>query len=217
MKADKQKDVTRIIKRKKWCTKAGCYWKGVEGGCARYGQSPNQTKSRRKRAKGELSQSAVKTAGKKAVWLLKDDDLDTGEELPINALQSWPTKTHPNKLRATWLTPQLASHELHWPLYSRLHASTSPLLTHRNALSGCLSLRAWHICLLLGSALTQPHYPCTTGYIHILEQLVSLRVMLKLWIIGVKGWRAETSTCQLDASDENLPVGRQLCSHHNQA
>ena len=74
--------------------------------------------------------------------LLDDDDLDTGEELPTNALQSWQPKTdkQKSKLRAIWLssllTPQLASHALSW----------SPPLP-----PACAST-----CLLLGTCTSHP-------------------------------------------------------------
>ena len=56
-------------------------------GCARYGQSPNPTKTRRnKRAKSQISQSAVRRARGKDVSFLENDALDTGKLLPINAL-----------------------------------------------------------------------------------------------------------------------------------
>ena len=54
--------------------------KGVVMGCARYGQSPNLTKIRRnKRAKSQISQSAVRIAGEKDMSFLEDDALDTGK------------------------------------------------------------------------------------------------------------------------------------------
>ena len=48
--------------------------------CARYGQSPNPTKTRRnKRAKSQIGQSVVRIAGEKDMSFLEDDALDTGK------------------------------------------------------------------------------------------------------------------------------------------
>ena len=58
--------------------------------------------------------------------MLEDDDLDTGEELPINAFLELTNESLTNKLRATKQTPQLAftrSSDCHF----RLHFSFSDL------------------------------------------------------------------------------------------
>ncbi len=58
-------------------------------GCACYGQSPNQTKKQEE--KSERSDQPIggqNNGGGKCVPLLEDNDLDTEEGLPINALPS---------------------------------------------------------------------------------------------------------------------------------
>ena len=50
-----------------------------------------------------------KTEGGKRCVIARDDDLDTGEELPINALLELTNESPTNKLCATKQTPQLAS------------------------------------------------------------------------------------------------------------
>ena len=47
-----------------------------------------------------ISQSAARTAGERYVFL-EDDDLDTEEELPINAISQLTKETQTNNLRAT--------------------------------------------------------------------------------------------------------------------
>ena len=62
---------------------------------------------------------------KRMCKLLEDDDLDTGKWLFINAIpERWQNKTtretQNNKVRATWSTPQLASHT-HTPIFPILY------------------------------------------------------------------------------------------------
>ena len=54
-------------------TRIGDIEKGVVMGCARYGQSPNPTKTRwNKRVKSQISQSVVRTAREKDMSFLED-------------------------------------------------------------------------------------------------------------------------------------------------
>lgn len=56
--------------------------------CARYGQSPNSTKNRKEQGSKKSDQSiGGENSRKRDVSFLEDGDLDTGKELPTNALQ----------------------------------------------------------------------------------------------------------------------------------
>ena len=78
--------------------------KGGSEVCARYGQSPNQTKKQEETSENSDQPLAGRITGGKGVSFLEDDDLDAGEELPINAPQQ--TKPPNAKLGST---PQLSS------------------------------------------------------------------------------------------------------------
>ena len=53
--------------------------------CAAYGQLPSLAKTRRER-RGEEAENKEQKEGKQYVICASGGDLDTGEELPINAL-----------------------------------------------------------------------------------------------------------------------------------
>lgn len=60
-------------------------------GALGYVPSPNQARNRGKEAKGQICQSADRTAGEKVCncsKMLEDVDLDIGEELTVDALPS---------------------------------------------------------------------------------------------------------------------------------
>ena len=70
-------------------------------------------------------------------WLHEDDDLDTGGELPINALPQRTNETQTNNLRATRSIPQLTARPTIMPLPGSIFVQLTT-------------------CLLLGSASTPP-------------------------------------------------------------
>ena len=67
-----------------------------------------KTEEKREKIRNGDGKAKARSVKKKSVWLLEDDDLDTGEE-PSNALQELAhvKKTKTNKLRATLSTPEL--------------------------------------------------------------------------------------------------------------
>ena len=83
-------------------------------------------------------------------WLHEDDGLDTGGELPINALPQRTNETQTNNLRATRSIPQLTARPTIMPLPGSIFMQLTT-------------------CLLLGSASTPPQYyrtgiPITTPF-----------------------------------------------------
>ena len=110
------------LPRKRWLLK-----KGRSGVCALWSVTEP---SRRRR--------------KVSKWLHEDDGLDTGGELPINALPQRTNETQTNNLRATRSIPQLTARPTIMPLPGSIFMQLTT-------------------CLLLGSASTPPHYskPCS--------------------------------------------------------
>ena len=76
---------------------------------------------------------------KVSMWLHEDDGLDTGGELPINALPQRTNGTQTNNLRATRSIPQLTARPTIMPLPDSIFMQLTT-------------------CMLLGSASTPPHY-----------------------------------------------------------
>ena len=105
------------------------YWKGVVVGvCALWSMAePSQNKRRKARPD--------KTEGEKQCVIPRNNELDTGEWLPINAIQSWQNKmrreTQTNKLRASWVRSRFLDSQAFVFLYcSFLSLSTSDQLCH---------------------------------------------------------------------------------------
>ena len=69
----------------------------------------------------EPSKNRRMRARSNSVSLFEDDDLGTGEELPIFTLPKLTNKNKTNKLRASCLTPRLAYYVLIWSPPSSSH------------------------------------------------------------------------------------------------
>ena len=97
---------------------------------------PNQ-KNRNKPAKSQINQLAARRAGGKGVSSLENDDLDTGEGLPINVSPQLTSKIPLRKARNT--PNQLTDGVPGKPPVAHLHVSIShsSSLIHRDALPGC--------------------------------------------------------------------------------